>query len=463
MILKDSQVRVVSFVDETSRCAVLEGLLSHQLNYQVFNTLSHEETDTTKPIIWLALVDSIDAIANADMRHYHANHEQILYIICQQRTCILPTQFSQNSVFLSAGMTSIILAIEYAEQRILQRQHFLPSDIDAAFTKLHFYGRSPTFLKAANVIKKVSNTDTNVFIKGETGTGKELTARTIHYLSDRKEEAFIPINCGAFSDDLILSELFGHEKGAFTGADKSKVGLLEMAHNGTVFLDEVDSLSLKAQVALLRYLQDFEVRRLGSREFKKLNVRIIAASNADMPQKIKSGEFREDLMYRLDVLQVILPTLRKRGEDIQLLAQHFLASMALRNKNQAKVFHPSLIAAMKAHHWEGNVRELDNFVKRAYVLSDGYVIDDASILSSDADASGNTPSDDGQSGLACITQSFQSAKDKLIYQFEHDYLAKLLTHTHGNISKAAQIAKKERRSFCRLMAKHGFERRQFLS
>lgn len=470
MILRDSQVRVVSFVEKTTSCKVFDGLISNQLKYKIFNTITHEETLPDRPIVWLILVDKLDTISTLNIRHYHANHEQFIYVVCHEKACILPTQYSHNTLFLDTGMEQLLCAITYAEQRILQRQHFLPCEIDHAFIKHNFYGRSPAFLKAVKLIKKVSNTDTNVFIQGETGTGKELTARSIHYLSHRKEKPFIPINCGAFSDELILSELFGHEKGAFTGADKAKVGLLEMAHNGTVFLDEVDSLSPKAQVALLRYLQDDEVRRLGSREFKKLNVRIIAASNANMKQKVKAGSFREDLMYRLDVLQVALPTLKKRGEDIQLLAQHFLASMALQNKHRSKVFHPRVIAAMQGFNWEGNVRELDNFVKRAYILSENYVIDDISILATESDTDSSSSAEPDSKippttphCLSNITQSFQTAKDKLVYQFEHDYLNKLLTHTQGNISKAAQIAKKERRSFCRLMEKHGFERKQFIT
>lgn len=263
---------------------------------------------------------------------------------------------------------------------------------------------------------------------------------------------------------MLLSELFGHEKGSFTGADKSKTGLLELANNGTVFLDEVDTLSSKAQVSLLRYLQDSEVRQIGSNVTKKLNVRIIAASNANIKKKIKEEHFREDLMYRLDVLQVTLPQLKKRGEDIQLLAQHFLAGLALSNENKVKVFHPQMIAFMHSYDWEGNVRELDNFVKRAYFLTDDYVINDHSLLVEGE--SEQTESTELSATLSvaqsAIGHSFQDAKDQLIYKFEKDYLAQLLTHTQGNVSKAAKIAKKERRSFCRLMQKHGLERRQFV-
>lgn len=462
MILKDTQVRVVSFVNNSCRHTVIATLEVNRMNFKDFYTINHEQTNCDSPVIWLVLINHIDDISSLDIRQYHANHEQFVYLVANPpEPSLKALPLSLNIVFNSPNQTNLIKAISYAEQRILQRQHFLPSDIDDTFLKLKFYGRSNRFVKVVNLIKKVANTDTNVFIKGETGTGKELTARAIHYLSSRREESFIPINCGAFSDDLLLSELFGHEKGAFTGAEREKVGLLEMANNGTVFLDEVDSLSPKAQVALLRYLQDSEIRRVGSHHTKKLNVRIIAASNAKMKALIQSGDFREDLMYRLDVLQIGLPALRHRAEDIQLLAQRFLAAMALKNGNKTKVFHPSLLSAMQAYDWEGNVRELDNFVKRAYVLSEDYVIHDEELL---------TPEDDNPDAhktksisfhLPTIEQSFQAAKEKLVYQFEHDYLAKLLTFTQGNVSKAAKIAQKERRSFCRLMEKHGLDRGQF--
>lgn len=459
MILRNSQVRVVSFVDEYTSYSVIELLGSGQIKALQLETISHEETDNSSPIIWLVLVNKVTEISELNIRHYHANHEQIVYLVCDQNPTVLPSNFSHNTLFWKTSNNQLIEAVSYAEQRVLQRQHFIPKEVDDAFLKLNFYGRSIPFIKAVKLIKKVSKADANVFIKGETGTGKELTARAIHYLSSRKDEPFIPINCGGFSDDLILSELFGHEKGAFTGADKAKTGLLELANNGTVFLDEVDSLSSKAQVSLLRYLQDSEVRQIGSNKIKKLNVRIVAASNADIKKHIKNGSFREDLMYRLDVLQVSLPQLKKRGEDIQLLAQHFLAGLALNNDNKVKVFHPGMIASMRCYDWEGNVRELDNFVKRAYFLSEDYVINDASLLDEDAT---DAYEDDSSPVTNALGRSFQDAKDQLIYQFEKDYLAQLLTHTQGNISKAAKIAKKERRSFCRLMQKHGLERRQFL-
>jgi len=466
MILRETQVRVVSFVNEYNTFSIIELLAATQVKAQQFSTISHEPIDDKSPVIWLVLVNKVESIAQQDIRHYHANHEQIVYVVCAQRPTVLSSQYSHNTVFWKVGAETLLTAVNYSEQRILQRKHFTPQDVDDAFLKLNFYGRSSAFLKALKVIKKVAKADANVFIRGETGTGKELSARAVHYLSERRDEPFVPINCGAFSDDLILSELFGHEKGAFTGANKNKIGLLELANNGTVFLDEVDSLSPKAQVALLRYLQDNEVRQIGGNQYKKLNVRIVAASNANIKKQIKDGAFREDLLYRLDVLQVSLPVLHKRGEDIQLLAQHFLASLALNNNNKVKVFHPRIMAQMGSYPWEGNVRELDNFVKRAYFLCDDYVINDTTLLEPFQEEFAEQATEhDSVTPLVPVTdhdESFQDAKDKLVYQFERDYLAQLLTQTQGNISKAAKIAKKERRSFCRLMQKHGLERSHFL-
>lgn len=459
MILRDTQVRLVSFTDEYTSYAIAELLGSGQIKVRSFETISHEPVETYIPIIWLVLVNSWEDIKSLDIRKYHGTNEHIVYLVCEQKPQILPPYLSDNTIFWQAGGTQLIDTIGFAEQRILQRQHFYPSDLDDTFLRLNFFGRSPSFIKAVRLIKKVSGADTNVFIKGQTGTGKELTARAIHYMSDRANEAFVPINCGAFTDDLILSELFGHEKGAFTGANKSKIGLLQIANRGTVFLDEVDSLSPKAQVALLRYLQDNEIRPVGGSEVTTVDVRIVAASNKDMKEQIKAKDFREDLMYRLDVLQIALPPLKKRGEDIQILAQHFLSTLSLQHNSEVKVLSQTMITAMQAWDWDGNVRELDNFVQRAWYLTEGYVISDTSLLTgsnlSENDVINSITNDyDAFDG-------FQAAKEELIVQFELDYLTRILVKTKGNISKAARIAKKERRSFCRLMEKHGLERGQF--
>ncbi len=459
MIIRDTQIRLVSFTDEYTSYAVAELLGSGQIVTRPYETISHEEVDTTYPIIWLVLVNQWEAIKSLDIRKYHGTNEQILYLITEQKPQILPPYLSDNTLFWQAGGGQLIDNLKYAEQRILQRQHFYPKELDDTFLRLNFYGRSPSFLKAVKLIKKVSCANTNVFIKGQTGTGKELTARAVHYMSDRANEAFVPINCGAFTDDLILSELFGHEKGAFTGAQKSKTGLLEVANRGTVFLDEVDSLSPKAQVALLRFLQDSEVRPVGGSDVKIVDVRIIAASNKEMKELIKAKDFREDLMYRLDVLQIPLPPLKKRGEDIQILAQHFLSTLSLQSNNQIKVLSANMITAMQAWNWDGNVRELENFIKRAWYLTEGFIISDTSLLT----GSNTTDNDviNRINGDLEAFDGFQAAKEELIVQFERDYLTRILVKTEGNISKAARIAKKERRSFCRLMEKHGLERTQF--
>lgn len=459
MILRDTQIRLVSFTDEYTSYAVAELLGSGQIKTRSFDSISHEAVDTTIPIVWLVLVNSWEDIKSLDIRKYHGTNEHILYLVCSEKPQILPPYLSDNTIFWQAGGSQLLDTLCFAEQRILQRQHFYPPELSDTFLRLNFYGRSPGFIKAVRLIKKVSCADTNVFIKGQTGTGKELTARAVHYMSDRANEAFVPINCGAFTDDLILSELFGHEKGSFSGATKSKVGLLQIANRGTVFLDEVDSLSPKAQVALLRFLQDNEVRPVGGSEVTKVNVRIVAASNKDMKELIKTKDFREDLMYRLDVLQIPLPPLKKRGEDIQLLAQHFLSTLSMQHNSQVKVLSQSMITAMQSWDWDGNVRELDNFIQRAWYLSDGYIINDTALLI------GSNPSDNDVISRVNndidAFDGFQAAKEELIVQFERDYLTRILVKTKGNISKAARIAKKERRSFCRLMEKHGLERGQF--
>jgi len=459
MILRDTQIRLVSFTNEFASYSVVELLGSGQIKTTSFDSITHDEVPTCHPIVWLVLVDTWEQIKTLDIRKYHGNNEQIMYLVCEQKPQPLPPYLSDNCLFWQTGGANLLDNLSFAEQRILQRQHFYSEELHNTFLRLNFYGRSPAFIKAVKLIKKVAKADTNAFVKGDTGTGKELTARAIHYMSDRANEAFVPINCGAFTDELFLSELFGHEKGAFTGASKNKTGLLQLAHGGTVFLDEVDSLSGKAQVALLRFLQDSEVRPVGSSEVSKVNVRIIAASNQNMQKQIEQNRFREDLMYRLDVLQINLPNLKNRGEDIQLLAQHFLSTLSAQHQHQIKVFSRATIAAMQTWNWQGNVRELENFVKRAWYLSDGYIISDTGLLNGQPSSENkvqNLLRDDLDS-----FDGFQAAKEELIVQFERDYLTRILMKTKGNISKAARIAKKERRSFCRLMEKHGLERSQF--
>jgi len=462
MILKDTQVYWVNFTNKDTVFPLTQlATQGIHANVKTVDNQRKRAQTINKPVLWLLVFDDISQMKSTDFRQYHANHEAFVIVFTKNlagnKQAISDLPYPAFSLEQDEAIANALFS---QEQLILQRNLFQSEDVDdSLFSQLHFYGRSHAYVQLMQMIKHIAATDVGVFIKGETGTGKELTARSIHYLSQRKAAPFIPINCGAFTDELILSELFGYEKGAFTGATKSKQGLLEAADTGTVFLDEVDSLSLKAQVALLRFLQDSELRAIGSNKLTRVNVRIIAASNKDIKQLVKQEKFREDLLYRLDVLAVKLPPLYQRDEDIQLLAQYFLAQMALENRQKAKVFSASMLTLMANYRWPGNIRELENFIKRAYLLTLGEYIDDEQLLT-DSPLSTRAPASEH---MTRFKYSFNEEKKVLVNRFEREYLDQILCRARGNISKAAGMAKKERRSFCRLMQKHGLERKSYTS
>ncbi len=243
-------------------------------------------------------------------------------------------------------------------------------------------GESAALKKALHLVERVAVTDTTVLILGETGTGKELFARAIHDLSARKHGPFIKVDCGAIAPGLIESELFGHEKGAFTGAIKRRIGRFESANGGTIFLDEIGNLPLNLQPTLLRVLQEGDFERLGGARTIKTNARVVAATNRDMEQRIRSGAFREDLYYRLATFPITLPPLRERLEDIPLLALHFIKKYSARFGKNIESVPQELIEAMKTHRFPGNVRELENIIERAVILSTGPVLQlDVSFIS----------------------------------------------------------------------------------
>ena len=305
----------------------------------------------------------------------------------------------------------------------------------------HIIGESPTFVALLKQIASVAKHDVCVLILGETGTGKEVFARAIHYCSQRSGKPFIPVNCGAIPVDLLENEFFGHESGAFTSANCPRRGILKEADGGTLFLDEVDCLPPLAQVKLLRFLQDGQFRPLGSGSTCSADVRVVAASNANLKEILDSGRLRKDLYYRLNVLSMQLPPLREREADIILLARYFLAKYADKFKAPAHDFSTAALQKLLCHPWPGNVRELENVIQRAVVLAHNAII-----------GANDIPIGDRESKLE--EQSFQQLKAKAIDQFEQGYVRRLLLIHDGNITKAARAAGKDRRAFWELMRKH---------
>jgi transcriptional regulator with PAS, ATPase and Fis domain len=305
-------------------------------------------------------------------------------------------------------------------------------------------GESECFVPVIEKVPLFAQSDAMILIHGETGTGKELFARAIHYTSSRRDKPFVPINCGALPDQLFENELFGHVKGAFTDAYSLEKGLLGLAEGGTVFLDEVDTLSLAAQVKLLRFLQDKEYRPLGSAKSLVADVRILAATNADLRHQVAVKLFRQDLYHRLNVLSLHIPPLRERIGDIPLLAHHLLAKYSPQDATSFCRLSPGAFQKLAAHSWPGNVRELESVIQRSVVLHPNSTLQACDIdlpLSVENDTS--------------LSTRLQDAKSHAIGQFEQTFLANLLATHHGNISRAAKAAGKERRSFQRLLQKHG--------
>jgi DNA-binding NtrC family response regulator len=310
-----------------------------------------------------------------------------------------------------------------------------------------FVGGNPTFLEELQKLPVVAKYHVSVLISGETGTGKELVARAIHYLSPQSNKPFVPINCGAIPSELAENELFGHEQGAFTGAQSRQLGLIHKANEGTIFLDDVDCLPLSVQMKLLRFLQEKEYRMLGSTQTQIAHVRVIAASNTSLERKVEEGSFRQDLYYRLKVIAFTLPPLRHRPEDILPLAQHFRAKYATEFSKHVTGFSAGALQKLCMHQWPGNVRELENAIAGAVVLCEKSIVTEQDLaLSQYANQHQET---------------YQQAKKKVVNDFEKQYIQSLLALYQGNISKAACAAQKNRRAFWEIIRKHSIDPQKF--
>jgi len=338
--------------------------------------------------------------------------------------------------------------------------HELDEKLLAQFAELNLVGNSDSFRQTLSLIKKVARCDAPVLIRGETGTGKENAARAIHYLGTRSDYGFVPVNCGALPDELLESELFGYQKGAFTDAKENQPGLVKIAQGGTLFLDEIDSLSPKAQAALLRFLQTREYRPVGGKQTFHADVRVIAATNADLTQRVASGAFREDLVFRLNVLLVTMPPLRERIEDIPVIATKLLTNFCGQYGIKHKRLTPASQLWLSHQRWPGNVRELENVLLRHALLCDDELlhIGDATVESR------HNPTSDTEAANYSVDLStcFQQAKTDAIYRFEQNYLRQIMLRADGNVTEAARISGKERRSLGKLLKKYKIDKREYL-
>ena len=313
-------------------------------------------------------------------------------------------------------------------------------------------GTCPTMLQVFHLIRKVAPADLPVLVTGSSGTGKEMVAQAIHERSLRSRGPLVPVNCGAIPRDLLETELFGHEKGSFTGAFRTVVGKVELANYGTLFLDEVGELPPELQVKLLRFLQDFTFERVGGRESRRVNLRVISATNANLQELISQGRFREDLYYRLNGINIDLPDLQDRGDDLWIMAQVFLKRYASQINNKKVVgFTEEAAAAIKEYPWPGNIRELINLIRRAVVMAEGpWITAEHLGFDSQAKRTGSSP------GLTPKAHPSPGLKEALA-QFEAKLVGEALLHAQGSVRMAAQTLKTSRSVIYHLIKKHGLE------
>jgi len=311
------------------------------------------------------------------------------------------------------------------------------------------------------VLERVATSDATVLIIGETGTGKELVAEALHNHSMRKKQPLVVCDLGSLPRSLIESELFGHVRGAFTGADRDREGAFVQAHGGTIFLDEIGEMDLEIQPRLLRALERGQVKPVGMTQYRTVDTRVVAATNRDLPEEVRAGRFREDLYHRLAVVTVHLPPLRERKDDIPLLVHHFLAAAAVAADRKPLTVRPEAMAALCDHEWPGNVRELKNVIERVIAIAPRAEEVDLALLGLE----GATRSPAGATAGAALATSgeegelvqFKEAKDQLIAAWERDYLRRLIDQSGGNVSLAARRAGIDRVYLHRLMKKHGLD------
>ena len=415
-------------------------------------------------LITLGAIDDNDLVLNEEtVSRYHGK------VVQEEDGYVLVDLGSTNGTFingvrireayLKSGCTVQLGKMEitflYADEKV----PIVPSQKNSLGKLI---GTNVKMREIYGIMEKIAPSGATVVVEGETGTGKEVVSQTIHELSPRAKGPMMVFDCGAVPQNLIESELFGHEKGSFTGAIMTRQGIFEMAHGGTLLLDELGELSLDLQPKLLRALEHREIRRVGSSKAIRVDVRVIAATNRNLEEEVRSGRFRQDLFYRLSVVRVHIPSLRERPEDISLLADHFLKTHAFNrnpsNELKVKGISQQALDLMTAYQWPGNVRELLNVIERAVSFCDGPTVEMVDLP------------DQLQSSVQMVatgTQSadatFKESKERWVSSFERDYILKLLSKNGGNISHAAREASIDRKYFRKLMRKHGITADQVMA
>ncbi len=345
---------------------------------------------------------------------------------------------------------ALVVSRALERKRLREQAATLRRELEDVYAFHNLVGKSAAMREVYQLLEQASGLDITVLLTGETGTGKELAARAIHYHSARKERRFVPVNCGALPGELVESELFGHARGAFTGATGPKAGLFEEASGGTIFLDEIGELPLPTQVKLNRALEEKEIRRVGDNTPVKVDVRVIAATHRDLKSEVQAGRFREDLYYRLHVFPIRMPALRERREDIPLLSMHFLEKHARAFRRELSGFAPDALRALTGYAWPGNVRELANAVERAVAVAQG---GEVGVKDLPPEVTGAQPGGLPAEILAQLPyrEAVETARDRV----SREYLVALMREFGGNVTRAAERAGMERESLHRLLKRYG--------
>ena len=424
-------------------------VLTADSGYKGINIIERENPDVVLLDIWLQDIDGIEVLKRVkDVRPelpiiMISGHGTIETAV--QCTKLNAYDFLEKPLNLEKVLITIKNVLEYKrikEENLYLKRSILKDEI--------ILGNSPQIRKLLEDIEKIAPTDSWVLITGENGTGKELVAKLIHKKSKRKDKPFIDVNCAAIPDELIESELFGYEKGAFTGAVEQKKGKFDLANKGTLFLDEIGDMSLKTQAKILRILQEQKFERVGGTEVIEVDVRVIAATNKNLEEEIKKGNFREDLYYRLNVVPIHVPPLRSRKEDIPILANYFLNKFSFEKDGKSRKLTDSAIEALKNYHWPGNVRELKNLMERLVILVDKEEIDEQDVLKH-LKLEKNLAED-----IDSIINKFSNLNEAVRF-FEKKFIETKIKENNGNISKTAKEIGMTRRNLYRKIKSLGIE------
>jgi Nif-specific regulatory protein len=439
------------------------GIRSSHADAPLAPTLAHQVFESGRPVV-VPRASREPAFPDHRARTDAEERTYICVPIQQSRKCngVLEVElafaadrpYDRTMKFYGVVATMLAQAVKMQQllaadrQRLVDENTRLRDELRERYDFSHILGNSGAMRQVCEQVVKVARTNTTVLIRGESGTGKELIAHAIHYSSLRAKKPFVKVSCAALPDSLIESELFGYEKGAFTGAEARKKGRFELADGGTLFLDEIGDINLATQVKLLRVLQEREFERLGGTESVKIDVRLIAATNSDLETAVASGKLRQDLLYRLNVFTIFVPPLRERKSDILLLADHFVEKLATEQGKQVKRISTPAIDALAAYHWPGNVRELQNVIERAVLVSDGQVIHLHHLPPTLQTAEGSN------------TAASQSLGDA-VAGFERDMIEDALKMARGNRARAARLLQATRRVVNYKIKQYGIDYRRY--